>query len=320
MLYLITGTDPYRIQLKLKELKHELLKTDVKFINYDPKIDDLETLLFSLSFFENNKLIAINLKAFEKKKKDKDNESTEDKFPFELFEKYKDIPENINVIFYSYEKVDKRLKSIKLLDKICEKHEIEEFKPWKQDEIAKWLQERAKNKKIKIDKDAIEKMIEFYGNDSAVLDNELNRLDNFANSEGISSTLIEEACKTNINMFHFVDYLIKKDFIKALSSFKELISLADSPLIIIAGLQTVFRNYLLLINLRDLKKKENEIAELIGIHAFRVKKDLEKLRNIKTDFIFNVLKFLNKSEYEIKSGMSSEDFLNLRFNFLTHQK
>ncbi|MDX1920873.1 MAG: DNA polymerase III subunit delta [Candidatus Caenarcaniphilales bacterium] len=309
-LLLLHGDDGFRVQIQLKELKSSLLDgaSEISLINFSSK-DDLNSQIFGLSLFALQKLIFINLEDFNLEALVGDLEG--------LLCQEGNFPDGVKVILHSSKKLDKRTKSFKALEAMVAKiYEVNQFSPWKPLETVDWLKKYAAVHQIKIERTALEKLVEFYGNDSATLVSELEKLYCYSAGAEIKLLDVKDNCESNQDLFALSDRLLDRDFVGFCRSAYKTITFG-SPLPLLVGMQSVFSNFLVLKELSDEGKNSNQIAELTGKNPWKVGQDVQKLKRIDQTFLRRLFFALNKLEYEIKTGEGFDPALQMRFRILS---
>ncbi|MDJ0625378.1 MAG: DNA polymerase III subunit delta [Candidatus Caenarcaniphilales bacterium] len=304
-IHLIFGDDEFRVSQKIKELKNESLssKNDTTCHRVNPK-DDLFTEIFGISLFSQNKLLILNLPDFDSNELLKILESDS-------------IPQHIELIIYQSGKLDKRTKLFKFLDKASGKvFEINQFSPWKPNDVTNWLKMVATSKNINIEQKALQKMVNFYGNDTASLNSEMDRLASYVNNEIIKLEDVEKLCDSHEDLFSVVECILKKQLGLASQKAEKYIN-HQSPLPLIAGLQTIFRSYFIIKELDSEGINPPEIAAKIGKNPWKVSQDVLKLQKVRIDFLGKIIKTLNQIEFEIKTGANSNPISHFKFRVLS---
>ena len=103
----------------------------------------------------------------------------------------------------------------------------------------------------------------------------------------------------------FADYLITENKVKALEEYQKLLS-KKHPLEILSVLHTLLHSKIQ-IKAYSAKHSPDEIAKLINMHPFRVKMEVQKLKNVSLKNLVKLKENLTNAEYKIKSGQSSLD-------------
>jgi DNA polymerase III subunit delta len=99
------------------------------------------------------------------------------------------IPDSTTLLLTSSSKPDGRLKSTKLLQKHATIQEFSSIPPWKTDLIAQQVKQVAESYAVKLDRAAIDYLVEAVGNQTRQLHSEMAKLSLFAASQGKSSAL-----------------------------------------------------------------------------------------------------------------------------------
>ncbi len=99
------------------------------------------------------------------------------------------IPDTSTLVFTSDSKPDGRLKSTKLLQKHAKVQEFSPIPPWKGDQLAQQVRDVAGIIGVKLDRSAVEYLVEAVGNNTRQLHNELEKIRLFASSLGNTGAL-----------------------------------------------------------------------------------------------------------------------------------
>ena len=116
------------------------------------------------------------------------------------------------------------------------------------------------------------------------------------------------------NIFDLTDGIMKKDYKKVYECYNDLITIGEEPIKIISLLANQF---LLMYQVKLLSyssRNNNEIAEILNVHPYRVK--LAMQTNYLTDELSDILKKLHALDFDIKSGKVNK-IIGLE-NFLLH--
>ena len=138
-----------------------------------------------------------------------------------------------------------------------------------------------------------------------MLDSELEKLKIFSADKPITKDMIKEICVTNEDLFVFADYLIYDDRVKALEEFQKLLS-KKHPLEILSVLHTLLHGRIQ-IKAYSAKHSPDEIAKIINMHPYRVKLEVQKLKNVSLKNLVKLKQNLTTAEYKIKSGQATLD-------------
>lgn len=99
------------------------------------------------------------------------------------------IPDTATLVFTSDSKPDGRIKSTKLLQKHAKIQEFSPIPPWKGDQLAQQVRDVAGMIGVKLDRGAVDYMVEAVGNNTRQLHSELEKIRLYAASLGTDSAL-----------------------------------------------------------------------------------------------------------------------------------
>ena len=242
--------------------------------------------------------------------KSSDDKSFDDKQFKQLAEALDCSSENVDVVFTaqippdSQKKIDKRKKIFKLLSKY-NAQEFNQIPSYKTAELEGWIKQQAKSKDLKISDEVAGAILFQVGSNLRMLDSELEKLKIYAGKSPVTKEMIKEICVTNEDLFVFIDYLVEGNKSKALLEYQKLLA-KKHPLEILSVLHTLLHGRIQ-IKAYSAKHSPDEIAKIINMHPFRVKMEIQKLKNISLKDLVKLKKNLTDAEYKIKSGQSNLD-------------
>ena len=311
MIYFFYGDEEFNIYNEIKKFKNKLDKNFVemsyKYFN-NPKFPDLVAALKTQPMMFGKMLIEINCLSYLSGKSE--DKSFDDKQIAQITEALDNCGENLDVIFVaqlppdSQKKIDKRKKFFKLLSKY-NAQEFNQIPSYKTAELESWIKQQAKTKDLKINDEIASAMLLQVGANLRMLDSELEKLKIFAGEKPITKDMIKEICVTNEDLFVFADYLICDDKVKALEEFQKLLS-KKHPLEILSVLHTLLHGKIQ-IKAYSAKHSPDEIAKIINMHPYRVKLEVQKLKNVSLKNLVKLKQNLTTAEYKIKSGQATLD-------------
>ena len=167
----------------------------------------------------------------------------------------------------------------------------------------------------KIDFKVINTLEEYFNDDKERLISECEKLKlAFLNDKEItynkSKYIIIKPLNNIYNLsFSLVRNIALKDKKAALLNYQELLSYNIESYALMGLLESQYR---LLYQVKVLNKKNisyNDIAKILEVHPFRVKKTLELVRYYSLKDISNILKDLALNDYKMKSGLIEADML-----------
>lgn len=312
MIYFFYGDEEFNISNKIKEFKSKLDKDfaemSYKYFN-NPKFPDLISAIKSQPMMFGKMLVEINCLGY-LSGKSSDDKSFDDKQFKQLAEALDCSSENVDVVFTaqippdSQKKIDKRKKIFKLLSKY-NAQEFNQIPSYKTAELEGWIKQQAKSKDLKISDEVAGAILFQVGSNLRMLDSELEKLKIYAGKSPVTKEMIKEICVTNEDLFVFIDYLVEGNKSKALLEYQKLLA-KKHPLEILSVLHTLLHGRIQ-IKAYSAKHSPDEIAKIINMHPFRVKMEIQKLKNISLKDLVKLKNNLTDAEYKIKSGQSNLD-------------
>lgn len=312
MIYFFYGDEEFNISNKIKEFKSKLDKDfaemSYKYFN-NPKFPDLISAIKSQPMMFGKMLVEINCLGY-LSGKSTDDKSFDDKQFKQLAEALDCSIDNVDVVFTaqlppdSQKKIDKRKKLFKLLSKY-NAQEFNQIPSYKTAELESWIKQQAKSKDLKISDDVAGAILFQVGSNLRMLDSELEKLKIYAGKNPVTKEMIKEICVTNEDLFVFIDYLVEGNKSRALLEYQKLLS-KKHPLEILSVLHTLLHGRIQ-IKAYSAKHSPDEIAKIINMHPFRVKMEIQKLKNVSLKDLVKLKQNLTEAEYRIKSGQSNLD-------------
>lgn len=193
------------------------------------------------------------------------------------------IPATCQLVFVESGDVDRRSSLFTYLKK---SGQVQEFVPLQGKELARWLNERARVLNVRLDNDAAKLLVDYVGNDSRMLLNELEKLSSYS---GRGGRITKQAVDLLVydgqehNMFAFLDSLSLRQRASALEGLRGLFQDGQSATYILFMLMRQARILLQVQELASKKMRPDDIAATIQQKPFVVRKALEQARNFRTD-------------------------------------
>lgn len=312
MIYFFYGDEEFNISNEVKGFRDKLDKNflEMSYKTYNnPKFPDLIAILKSQPMMFGKMLIVINCLNYLCGKKADDN-GFDDKQLKELAQTLENTNENIDIIFIaqippdSQKKIDKRKKIFKILSKFNSK-EFLQLPSYKTAELENWIKQRADKKDLKLPNDVASLILIQVGSNLRTLDSELEKLKVFAGNKPVTKEMVKEICTTGEDLFGFSQYLITGKIAQALEEYQKLLA-KKHPLEILSFLHTQIRNSIQ-IKAYSGKYSNDDIAKIINMHPYRVKLELQKLKDVPLKNLVQLKKNLTNAEYKIKTGQSVLD-------------
>lgn len=311
MIIFFYGDDCFRSYEKVLEIKNKFSLTDKSraglslFDAKDSKAGALEKMHSALSasgLFSTKKLfIAKNILA---------ETPTEDqtkllKFLKADIEKIK-TDTDLVLIFWEEGSPRKNNALFKFLLENAKKQNFEKLSGLK---LNQWIlgKIKASSPKVSISKSALEKLIAYVGNDTAMLTNEIEKLISFSDSDLISDEAVDLLVKANLdnNIFETIEALSGNRKQKALELFHRHLDHGDDPFYLFSMFVYQFRNLLHIASLQENGIfSEFEIAKLAKLHPYVVKKSMSQARNFGEKKLIAIYKKLGTLDAKIKTGQA----------------
>ncbi len=304
MIKILNGEDNFRRQLALDLLRAKLVDPAWESMNLvqldKPSITEVIEAANMPAFGLCERLVVANDAEFLTKKQEEDDVSR-------LLEGLGDLPEGVTLVFNS-SKILGTLKLVKQLKKIAELEDFKEFSPWDTKQAASWLQALAKEKKISVDFQVLEFMVEYLGSDSSKLYTELNRVSLRVAGEKVTEDLIKRECKAKHDVFKFAEELAKNNKESARFELEKIIRNGEANIGFLMGLQTNLSRYLKLKLMAKTRMSRDEQAKKLGVTSGRLyflEKSVSGMQLPKLEMINDNLA---KIEAQVKRGQRSVDF------------
>ena len=311
MIYFFYGDEEFNISNEIKKFKSKLdkdfIEMSYKFFN-NPKFPDLVAAVKSQPMMFGKMLIEIDCISYLCGKSE--DKSFDDKQLAQFAEALDSCSDNVDVIFVGYlppdstKKIDKRKKFFKLLSKYNAK-EFLQIPSYKTAELEAWIKNQAKTKDFKLTDEVAATILIQVGANLRMLDSELEKLKIFAGDKPVTKDMVKEICVTNEDIFVFIDYLACGDKVKVMEEFQKLLMIYH-PLEILRVLHTMFHDKLQ-IKAYASKYSADEIAKMINMHPYRVKLEIQRLKNVPLKNLVKLKENLTDVEYRIKAGKATMD-------------
>jgi DNA polymerase III subunit delta len=308
MIVFLYGEDSFRSRQKLNEIKEKYAKSDksgsglssfdvLDEKNITQKIKDafgMANLLAPKRLVVVENLISIGSESEQKEALDYVKKNID-----------KILSDNdLVAVFWEREMPKKNNSLFKFLDKSAKSQNFEKLNGTK---INQWILVRMKmfDERAGISKTALEKLIVYTGNDSRVLDNEMQKLASFTEGRMITDDDVELLVRSNIdsNIFQFIDALGANKKKEALGLLHGHLEKGDDPFYLMTMFVYQFRNMLKVADLVDRGvRNEYEISKIAKLHPFVVKKSLGQIRNFSFEKLKSIYDKLCDMDSLVKTG------------------
>ena len=188
------------------------------------------------------------------------------------------VPDSCELVFVENDDVDKRNSLFIYVKKINAAHE---FLPLRGAELTRWLAERAKAQRVKLQPNAAQRLVELVGEHGRALVNEVGKLAAYVGTGGTITPaevdlLVSDAQEQNL--FAFIDDLSLRRRGPALRALRALLDDGQAGIYI---LTMIARQVRILLNVQELMGKRSrpeDMAAQLGLAPFLVRKALDQAR------------------------------------------
>lgn len=296
-IYFFHGEEAYYIDIAVKALENDVLTEDEKAFNQtvvygkDTNYNEILSLAKQYPMMGDKQLIIVK-EAQDLKFNDEETK---------ILEKYVENPveSTILVFAHKHKKVDSRKKVFKTLDKAKMLFHSEPVKDYN---LAKWIDDEARNLQIKLAPGISQLLADYLGNDLSRIANELNKMKLvLKDGEVLDGKLVEThiGISKEFNVFELQKALGKKD---ANTAFKIAYYMGKNPktnpiVMTIGNLYNFFSNVVLYHTVSH--QSPPSIASELGINPYFVKDYAEAARLYPLKFATRIISVLR--EIDLKS-------------------
>lgn len=299
MIYLLYGTNYFLIKREIEKIKLENNIESIDVNNYNLENTILDNILddaLTLSLFSQKKMIIVdNSYIFTPSVRKKGLDHNID-----LLNKYIENPnpDTILIFVINEEKIDDRKKIVKLIKingNVIEFNEVKNIDAFIKNELNDY----------KMDAITINSFVNRVGDNLAIITSEIEKLKLYKNDDKIiTKDDVFDVCseQIDVDMNELTNSIVSKNISKSLKIYNELIKQGEEPLQIIIRLANQFR---IIYQSKELTKKgysNKDIADILGIHPYRVKKALEISYKFPSKELLSILKKLSRIDEGIKMG------------------
>ena len=304
--YLLYGLESFLIN----ETKYLLLQSllneedeDFNFTTYDLEETPVEVALEdaeTIPFFGERKVIVLNNPFF------LTAEKTKSKVEHNLkkLEEYLNEPSPYTALIFigNYEKLDDRKKITKQLKNVST---VLEAKKLNEQELKKWVKQRAAFNYVEIDGQALDTLLSLAGTNLSMLTTEVDKMALYVQDSKLITTDIVEALVAKSleqNIFTLVDKVISKKIDEALRIYYDLLKQNEEPLKILSIIANQFR---LVYQVKGLAQKgygQQQIASVLKVHPFRVKLAAGQAQKFSEGELTKCIRLFAEGDYQLKTG------------------
>jgi len=301
MIIFLYGSDTYRSRQKLNEIIEHHKKVhksglNLKFfegesLNFQDFKDEIETI----SMFKEKKLMVL------------EGIFLNQKFKEEFLKEKEKIANSKNIIlFYEKGEINENEQFFKF---IKENSKSQEFKLLEGEKLKNWAKNEFENFGVKIDPKALEKLLEFVGNNLWQMTNEIKKLVSYKKPTVCSphphsiqeikieiediELLVKPKIETDI--FKTIDAIATKNKKQALFLIHKHLEKGDTPLYLLSMINFQFRNLLTIKSCIEKNIPYYSILKMSKLHPFVVKKGWQQVNK----FTFQELKKIYQKIFEV---------------------
>ncbi len=301
MIILLYGEDIFRSQQKEKEIiaKYQAKNKTGLNLTYFKEgqldFEEFQKTAESASMFAEKKLIILE-NALE------DDNFKENFFAYARRNKLKDS-QDVIIVMHERKKIGVASYKTKV-------NMLEEFKFLNNLELARWIKEKVKKEKAKITPEAVNKLIVFVGNNLWQMNNELDKLINYAADrdfqiEAADIDLLVQT-RTDLNIFKTLDALAQRDKKNAFNFLHKHLAEGAKTLYLFSMFIYQLRTLIIIKDLIEKGVPFYSLAKESGLHPFVIKKSWSVLQGFSLNQLKRIYQRLLEIEIDIKKGRLDE--------------
>lgn len=312
-IYLLLGREAFLMQETVQLIINAALNDEEKDFNLsiydmeetsiDTAIEDAETL----PFMGEKRVVIIKNPFFLTSEKKK--EKVEHKL--DKLEQYLNSPAPYTILLFvaPYEKLDERKKITKLLKK---QSIVLEMNSLSEKDTIEWITEMAEQEVVYFSKEAIDELMVLTAGDLMILNQELKKISTYVGEGGqVSPDIIRLLVPRTLeqNIFELIDNVIHRRSSEALRIFYDLLKNNEEPIKILSLLVNQFRLILQVKELSGTGYGQQQIANTVKVHPFRVKLALQQAKLFNSDELAKILLELAEADYQMKTGKKDKQLV-----------
>ena len=311
LVYLVQGKEPYLQELARKVFLETIVapedqdlnvgRFNMEEVSIQTAIQDAE----SVPFFGERRLVLIDHPSFftgEKEKKSMDHQ-------LERLQAYLENPmeSSVMVFFAPYDKLDQRKKIVKQLKKVAVLLDASELT---ERDVKQYIQDSLRNHQYTIQEEALETLLV---KTQYSLTNSMKELDKLMiasiDTKMMTLELVESLVAKTLeqNIFELGESILKKEGVKALQIYHDMLLQKEDPLKMNAILLGQFRLLLQVSYLKREGYQEPEIQKILGVHPYRVKIALQQSRRFGLPLLEKAFMQLVDTEYALKTSVGIKE-------------
>lgn len=298
MIYILYGTDESRMRQKKGQLKQKYPEADVIVVDcQQPDADArLEQALDAGDLFATQKLIFADNASFLSSR-------NTTKIQPDLVTRRMET-EDILVLTVNSEKLDKRKKTVKQLEKAAQ---VVPCLPLDAQAQRTYIREVMQEKGLSLDPDAFDWFCSHAGCDPMILESELEKLSVFSSHPSLADVTVLTTVEPVDNIFLMTDALSEKNALRLLAAYRNFRDQNMEPLAVVMLLAGQLRFLFQVRVLMDQGMTKQEIATRLAAHPYRTQIAMGNARRFEAADLMDLLEQLAGLEQGMKSGIMDKD-------------
>ncbi len=298
MICLIYGEDVSRIQQKICSLKKKYNIDTV--VHYDASRDSQEDVLMemdSFSIFDEKKMIVVEQCTFLSSK-------NTTKYEISPFLERAEDQSTILILIYHGAKLDQRKKLVK---ELIQKSTVYACISLDDQSQRTLIHEYLKKENLVMEPQAFSWFSSHIGMDTLRIESEIRKLKTYADYvrlEDVKALIQPEPVN---DVFKMVDALFQRNAIRFLAFYRNFRNQNMEPLAILGLLASQVRFLFQVRVCMDEGMDQNQIANQLKAHPYRIKLNMEKARSFHSEELLDTLKLLANLDQDIKMGKIDKD-------------
>jgi len=292
--YLLYGSEQFLVDQEIRKVIEKYKIDSISITKYDLIDDSLKSIIedcSTISLFDDKKVIIVNNATIFNRGKTDDY--------IGMFEAYLENsnPNTILVLVNPNTTVDSTKKTTKL---VKERGVIKELNNNNIYDTVKSL-----CGEYKIDKEAIQLLIDRVGHNLAIIDSELSKLKIYKiEDKRIKVDDVRELTSLTIDtdIFKFIDHIIGRNKDAAMVIYEEMMKQGEEPVKIIALLASKFRLMYQATELTRSGYSQQDISSTLGVHIYPVKLAISAGLKYDSTLLLEYMKELSDLDIKIKTG------------------
>ncbi|MDR7318533.1 DNA polymerase III subunit delta [Brevibacillus nitrificans] len=200
------------------------------------------------------------------------------------------------------EKLDERKKLVKTLQ---QKAKVIPFMLLKDGDLYAWIERQADKYRASIQRPQSMKLVERVGSELRLLDKEIEKLAIFVGEGGaITDQLIEDLTARTLeqDVFALIEQVASGRLDRALRMLYDSMKTGEEPIKLLSLFARQFRMLLQVRQLAPRGYSQQQMAGMIKMHPYAVKKAMEQARHFSEDSLKKLLLILAEDDFRMKSG------------------